>query len=374
MAPQNNQSREGKLLGIMKDFGDKILFFSLVAVGMMASSLWSPPDTMGKKLTPILVTKEVLVEYVEDRLMQLERKDNLTEEEVVEINFIRQNRNNLQRLAEFYDMKVKDSIRGQDLGLEKRSEDKGSKEPPRETLQPGPLTADTSQRPGKEAPTDPNLTGTFEAEATSVSPQLDREIGEGEQHKRAEKVTVSKVESSTPLTSAALDHSEYEDRTELGLSHSLTPNGTSIQGENTQASLSRRPITNEEVKDFLAEYLRNYTKKDINSFLSLFSEKCVQNRRYRLEGIEKIYSYFFDQSQEVRYSLWNKDIRIYEEGALVFGRYYFHVAEVKARYRLGQILKRKGKHKIWEGNIRWILIRENEDLRILSIDYQHQKR
>lgn len=362
------------MLGIMKDFSDKILFFSLVAVAMMASSVWSPPEAMGKKLPPILVTKEVLVEYVEDRLIQLARKENLSEEDLVELNFIRQNRDNLQRLAEFYDMEVKDSIRGQDLGLEKRSEDKGSKEPPRETLQPGPLTADTSQRPGKEAPTDANLTGTFEAETTSVGPQLDREIGEGEQDKRAEKATVSKVESSTPLTSAALDHGEYEDRTEPGLSHSLTPNSTSIQGETTEASLSRRPISDEEVKDFLAEYLRNYTKKDINNFLSLFSEKCVQNRRYGFEGIEKIYSYFFDQSQAVGYSLRNMDIRIYEEGALVFGRYYFHVAEVKARYRLDQVLKKKGKHKVWEGNIRWILIRENEDLRILSIDYQHQKR
>jgi hypothetical protein len=47
--------------------------------------------------------------------------------------------------------------------------------------------------------------------------------------------------------------------------------------------------------------------------------------------------------------------------------------EVRARYEIEQILKMGGEKKVWRGNIRWVLGKENGVLRILSIDYQHQK-
>ncbi len=58
----------------------------------------------------LLVTKEVLIEYVEDRLSQLEGKEELDEEEAVELDFIRENRHNLRALADFYRMKIKEEI------------------------------------------------------------------------------------------------------------------------------------------------------------------------------------------------------------------------------------------------------------------------
>jgi hypothetical protein len=45
----------------------------------------------------------------------------------------------------------------------------------------------------------------------------------------------------------------------------------------------------------------------------------------------------------------------------------------EARYRVDQILKKTGKKKVWEGDIRWILIGENGALKILSLDFKHQK-
>ncbi len=47
--------------------------------------------------------------------------------------------------------------------------------------------------------------------------------------------------------------------------------------------------------------------------------------------------------------------------------------EIRARYELGQVLKEGGERKVWKGEIRWILVREEEKLKILSLDYQHQK-
>jgi hypothetical protein len=39
---------------------------------------------------------------------------------------------------------------------------------------------------------------------------------------------------------------------------------------------------------------------------------------------------------------------------------------------LDQLLK-GGERKRWRGDIRWVLVRENEDLKILSLDYQGQE-
>ncbi|MFX0201340.1 MAG: hypothetical protein ACFFCW_34935, partial [Candidatus Hodarchaeota archaeon] len=65
-------------------------------------------------------------------------------------------------------------------------------------------------------------------------------------------------------------------------------------------------------------------------------------------------------------------IKIYKE-ALVFRLFYESVALVEARYRVDQILKKTGKREVWEGDIRWILIGENGTLKILSLDFKHQK-
>jgi hypothetical protein len=48
---------------------------------------------------------------------------------------------------------------------------------------------------------------------------------------------------------------------------------------------------------------------------------------------------------------------------------------VKARslYEVDQILKKSGEKKVWRGEIRWILTRENGALRIRSLDFTPQK-
>lgn len=120
--------------------------------------------------------------------------------------------------------------------------------------------------------------------------------------------------------------------------------------------------TEEEVRHFFANYTERYTQKDLDGFLSLFSPRAVQNRQDGLEGIRKIYGNFFKQSQEIEYYIDDIKIEIYQ-----------NAAEVKARYELVQLLKKSGEKKIWRGDIRWTLVKEDGALKILSLDYQPQK-
>ena len=118
----------------------------------------------------------------------------------------------------------------------------------------------------------------------------------------------------------------------------------------------------EEVKQFLSNYINRYIRKDINGFLSFFSSKAVQNQKDDFEKIRSIYTKFFDQSEELRYGLEGLKVEIYQNSV-----------EVKARYKVYQKLKKRGEEKIWAGNIRWILVKEEGAFRISLLDFQDEE-
>jgi len=118
----------------------------------------------------------------------------------------------------------------------------------------------------------------------------------------------------------------------------------------------------EVVRQFFSDYKDRYTQKDTQGFIALFSLRAIQNRKDGYEEIKKIYHHFFDQSRELRYHLDDPKIEIYESSV-----------EIKARYRVDQILKKQGREKVWAGNIRWVLEREDGLLKIVTIDYQHDR-
>jgi hypothetical protein len=120
--------------------------------------------------------------------------------------------------------------------------------------------------------------------------------------------------------------------------------------------------TEDEARKFFGNYIELYNRMDIEGFLSLFSSKAIQNKIYGLGGIRKIYTDFFNQGQEVRCQIQDIKIEIYQ-----------NAVEVKARYVIEQILKMGGEKKVWRGNVHWVLGKENGALKIISLDYQHQK-
>jgi len=118
----------------------------------------------------------------------------------------------------------------------------------------------------------------------------------------------------------------------------------------------------EEVQQFFSGYIDRYHQKDIGGFLSFFSAKAVQNQREDFEGIRSIYTKFFDESRRLRYQVEGMKTQIYQNRI-----------EVKARFRVDQTVKKTKQEKVWNGNIRWVLGREDGALKILSLDYQNEK-
>ncbi|MGB7572354.1 MAG: hypothetical protein WBN53_00715 [Thermodesulfobacteriota bacterium] len=118
----------------------------------------------------------------------------------------------------------------------------------------------------------------------------------------------------------------------------------------------------EEVKQFFSDYIRRYHRKDIDGFISFFSSKAVQNQKDGLKEIRSIYTKFFDQSQELKYRVEGMKIEIYQ-----------NAAEVKARFKLDQTLKKRAEERVWTGTIHWVLVKEDGALKIISLDYQNDK-
>jgi hypothetical protein len=130
--------------------------------------------------------------------------------------------------------------------------------------------------------------------------------------------------------------------------------------------------TKEEVREFFANYIERYTQKDIDGFLSLFSPSVIQNGKDGFSKIERMYSVFFDHSQELRYHLEEMRIEIHQN-VLISGVFSKNAAQAEARYEIDQVLGKGRKRKVWKGDISWILGRENGALRIVSLNYQHSK-
>ncbi len=128
-----------------------------------------------------------------------------------------------------------------------------------------------------------------------------------------------------------------------------------------------RPIpslmtTEREVNEFFEKYTERYQRKDLDGFLWLFSLKAVQNQRGGLPEIRETYDDFFKRTQTLKNSIEGMKVEIYQ-----------NAVEVKARYVIDQVLREGGGKKVWKGTIRWVLIREEGTLKILSLDYRHEK-
>ncbi len=120
--------------------------------------------------------------------------------------------------------------------------------------------------------------------------------------------------------------------------------------------------TDEEVRQFFATYVDRYNRKEIDGFLSLFSPKVIQNQKQPFEEIKKAYTLFFNQSLTLQYQLDELRYEIYQNGV-----------EAKARYTIHQKVLRGEKGREWTGRIRWVLTKEDGVLKIISLNFQHEK-
>jgi len=131
------------------------------------------------------------------------------------------------------------------------------------------------------------------------------------------------------------------------------PNSSEVEEQTGTSNPSPLVATEDEVRQFLSSYVERYTQKDIEGLVALFSLRAAGNRRDGLDEIIREYSDFFNQSKELRYHLQDMWVEIYR-----------NAADIRARYKLNQVLKTSGNEKIWRGQIHWILARENGTLKI----------
>jgi curved DNA-binding protein CbpA len=134
------------------------------------------------------------------------------------------------------------------------------------------------------------------------------------------------------------------------------------KGGNVVSSRTSSLAREGEVKQFFSNYVDRYHRKDVDGFLSLFSSRAIQNQMDRSEAIRKFYTKFFDQSQDLRYQIEGMKIDISQ-----------YRVDVKARFRVDQKLKMDGEEKVWQGSIRWVLVKEEGRLKISSLDYKNEK-
>jgi hypothetical protein len=134
-------------------------------------------------------------------------------------------------------------------------------------------------------------------------------------------------------------------------------------------------IQEKEVRRFFADYIERYNSKHVDDFLSLFSYKALQNGKDEFNEIKDIYSRFFDQSRQLRCRLTDLRIKIHKK-PMIYGRFSVNSSlienpvEAKARYAIDQISRKGGKRRVWRGSISWLLLKEDETLKILFLDYE----
>ena len=268
---------------------------------------------------------------------------------------------------------VEKRIPPQNPSLKIDSEAKVAAEGPKEVSKVAPPK--TTQVPQLSASPSPPLPLTLvkgELDSKKESPRQEGSKSEGPI--QVEKVALREARELMPrersqiVTGIREDNKSIEEpsgqpvpKTEQEVSREISKE-TSQPGAKVIPLLPPLLAKEEEVRRFFMEYIDRYTKKDIHGFLSVFSSKAIQNQRDGLEAIKNIYSRFMNQSDELRYHLDDMKIEIYQ-----------NVVEVKARYKLDQILEKQGSEKIWRGEIRWVLIREGGALKIVSLDYQNEK-
>jgi len=150
----------------------------------------------------------------------------------------------------------------------------------------------------------------------------------------------------------------------VSTAHSVSDSGAPAKSgvPPVEAKLPPPVAAEEEVEKLFDLYVARYNRKDIQGFLSLFSPRAIQNQKDGLEEIRRIYENFFDQSLRLQYSLDDMRVEIYQ-----------NAVEVKARYEVNQISRIDGEKKMWKGRIQWMLVKEDGTLKIISLNYRHDR-
>jgi hypothetical protein len=227
-----------------------------------------------------------------------------------------------------------------------------SKEPP-----PVFVIEDRGAKGKEESPKPPASKPAPPVETVKVMPQEPRQsaIHESSKPISEEPSPVSiplPVLKATPLAGEAQVLPQGQSRIKI-------PEGAKI------ASLPSPPsalANKREVLQFFQNYVNRYNSKSLTAFISFFSPKAIQNHKDPFEKIRKIYSDFFNRMETVQYRIAINKIEPRQT-----------TVEVRGQYQIEGVVAKGEKKQNWKGQARWVLVRENGALKILSLDYEPQK-
>jgi curved DNA-binding protein CbpA len=139
----------------------------------------------------------------------------------------------------------------------------------------------------------------------------------------------------------------------------LIPEVSSKETRSPSSSVNKALITEEEVKDFMQRYIDTYKRNEFDRFMSFFSRSAVENNRLNYAAIQNVYKETFS-NKIIHYKLQDMKIRIAGPGALVSGI-----------YDLNFFLSEENRSVSYSGKIYWKLIKENNSLKIISMNYDN---
>lgn len=132
-----------------------------------------------------------------------------------------------------------------------------------------------------------------------------------------------------------------------------------MKADSADAEQNKNPteLTKQEVEGFIRLYSSVYLKNDINAFMSLFSESAVENNRRYYNEIRAAYLETFSKKTNY-YKINNLKILINGQAASVSGV-----------YDLSRYISALDRWMQYSGKIQWKIARENNTLKIISMNY-----
>jgi hypothetical protein len=121
-------------------------------------------------------------------------------------------------------------------------------------------------------------------------------------------------------------------------------------------------ITEKEVRQFIDEYLTRFMTMEVDPLMALFSKDAIENRVLPYADIKAAYTRVTATSKSVSCKFKIYSIKTYEQRAFVAGHY-----EAVQYFVDGFV-------KIFEGDIQWVLVREDGVLRIKEVNYGKYRR
>ena len=122
-------------------------------------------------------------------------------------------------------------------------------------------------------------------------------------------------------------------------------------------------ITEKEVGQFIDEYLTRFMAMEVDPLMALFSKDVIENRVLPYSDIKAAYTRVTATSESVSCKFKIYSIKTYKQSAYVTGHY-----EAIQLFRDNLFVK------IFEGDIQWVLVREDGVLRIKEVNYGKYRR